>query len=164
MLHSQEQHCRGSFVYSGHSSAGHLPEDMLFHFITFLITSEKVQTRHTWKDAVFLVLDWFADQLLHGILCRWLLQPASLWGPYSQEGRHNHDNGKDGIEGQASGVKWGQRCCKCSWCADVFEPPCFSSISSFFFFFSSPTFLSRLPVYCELLLLTSVFVRAPQWL
>lgn len=32
MLHGQEQHSRASFVYSGHSLAGHLPEDVFFLF------------------------------------------------------------------------------------------------------------------------------------
>lgn len=53
---------------------------------------------------VFWVLDWFVHQLLDGVLCPWLLQPACLWGTHSQEGWHNHDNGKDGTEGQ--GVGW----------------------------------------------------------
>lgn len=95
------------FVYPAHSSVGHLPEDMLY-FVTFFIPIWKGADLGYLKWCVvffFLVLDWFAEQLLNGVLRRWLLQPASLWGAHSQEGWHNHDNGKDGIEGQCV---WGE--------------------------------------------------------
>lgn len=145
------------FVYPAHSSVGHLPEDMLY-FVTFFIPIWKGADLGYLKWCVvffFLVLDWFAEQLLNGVLRRWLLQPASLWGAHSQEGWHNHDNGKDGIEGQCV---WGEVGARGGWDsfrrADVFETPCVSSVSSF---------LSRLFLH-KLLPLTNVFLGAPQWL
>lgn len=57
---------------------------------------------------IFLFLDWLVEQLLDGVLSRWLLQPASLCAAHSQEGWHNHDNGEDGAEGQGEGWSGGK--------------------------------------------------------
>lgn len=131
------------FVYPAHSSVGHLPEDMLC-FVTFFIRIWKGADLGylKWCVAFFLVLDWFAEQLLNGVLRRWLLQPASLWGAHSQEGWHNHDNGKDGIEGQCVwgevGAKGGLRFLQTCWC--VWDPLRFIC-----FLFSLPPFSSQTP-------------------
>lgn len=77
---------------------------------------------------IFLFLDWLVEQLLDGVLGRWLLQPASLCPAHSQEGWHNHDNGEDGAEGQGEGWSGAKGA---GIPPDVFETPCVSSISSF---------------------------------
>lgn len=48
MLHDQEQHCQGSFVYLGHSSAKHLPGTYCVISSPFMIV-EKKQSRHKYK-------------------------------------------------------------------------------------------------------------------
>lgn len=93
---------------------------------------------------VFLLLDWFAEQLLDGVFCRWLLQSACLWGTHSQEGWHNHDNGKDGIERQGvgwSGGKGAEIAPKVLMCL---PPPVFHLFPLSFFFCLH---CSRLPVF-----------------
>lgn len=64
MLHGQEQHCQASFVYPGHSSAGHLPEDTLCCFVTFY---------RSWKGADLWYLKWRLNEAL---------LPASVFGPW----------------------------------------------------------------------------------
>lgn len=105
---------------------------------------------------IVLFLDWLAQQLLDGVLCPWLLQPASFCAANSQEGWHNHDNGKDGAEGQGEGWRRGGGCWDSSRCAILFETPCVSSISSFF---SPPAFL-----FCRLLLLTVELSNICLWI
>ena len=69
MLHGQEQHCPASFVYPGHTSARHLPEDMLGFFITFY---------HRWKGADFGYLKNKNDNSMK-LLCS---QQKSVSGPW----------------------------------------------------------------------------------
>lgn len=168
MLHGQEQHCPASSVYSGHSSAGHLPEDLLCRFITFYRSwkgadlgyfQKTTQLSFSASREMHLVLDWLAAQLFDGVLSRWLLQPASLWGSHSQEGWHNHDNGEDGMGGLGVGWSGGKGAEIAPEVLMCLRPPAFHLFPLFF-----PLPLSRLPLPSELLLLTNVFLRAPQWL
>lgn len=66
----------------------------------------KAENSDAFRD---LFIPWLmVEQLLDGVLSRWLLQPACLCAAHSQEGWHNHDNGKDGAEGQGEGWSGGK--------------------------------------------------------
>lgn len=89
------------FMQFTHSWASRILVLFQQHF--FRLVSKKVEN---WE--ILLFLDWLVEQLLDGVLSRWLLQPASLCAAHSQEGWHNHDNGEDGAEGQGEGWSGGK--------------------------------------------------------
>lgn len=165
MLHGQEQHCQASFIYSGHSSAGHLPEDMLGCFVTFYCS---------WKGADLEYLERRLDEaaLLPAEKCCWslihllnsYLMVSSVVGFYSLRVFEVLTPRKDDTTMTTVKMGWkgrgevGARVLRLLlWCWCVWDPLCF-----IYFLFFSP--LSRLPLCSELLLLTNVFLRAPQWL
>lgn len=161
MLHGQEQHCPASFVYPGHSSARHLPEDMFCCFVTFYYSwkgADLAYLKRQVSEAAFPPAHKCFGSLID--LLNSYLMVSSVVGFYSLRVFEGLTPRKDDttmttvkMGWQDRGVGWsgGKGVEIASEVLMCLGPPVFNLFPLFFFFFLSPAFLYTLNSYCSLM-------------